>query len=190
MIYHLIAHSFTAFLPFATAFVFLTSSELSFIDDEPIELIPVDAGVEDRGALGNSLRVVRTTFQQDHSFEKLYKVAGSEDIYVRKSGGLQAIFRSSEYVPTSSGDVPIVPAGTVYCIGEIRPELIGQLGLLQEPLPDPDSMVQAERVKTKISTPPIVRTEQNDAIRVQFIEDETYRRRRLASFVLDIVLSE
>ncbi len=181
-------NSFAAFLPLVMTFILTAFSTITFGQDSAIELIPVDAGAEDRGAIGSSLRVVRSTYQQDHSFEKLYKVAGSDDIYVRKSGGLLAVFRNSEYISTPAGDIPIVPAGTVYCIGEIRPELIGQLGLLQEPLPNPETMVTAERVtEMKSSLPSSTQTEHHP---VQFLEDESYRRQRLASFVLEIVLSE
>jgi len=160
---------------------------LLFQHSNPIELIPVDAGVEDRGALSGSLRLEQADMRQDHAFEKLYKVAGSDDIYVRKSGGLSAIFRTSQYVQTPKGEIPIVPAGTVYCIGEIPPELIQQLGTLQKPLPDPESMVHPERVETISARIPI--REKTISQTFAFLDDEAYRRERLTSFVLEIVLS-
>ena len=104
-----------------------------FQSTDPIQLIPVDGGVVDRGALSSSLQVQQTGYRQDSSFEKLYRIAGSEDVYVRTSGGLHAVFRSSEYMQTKDGEIPLVPAGTVYCIGKLRPEFIAQLGVLQSP---------------------------------------------------------
>lgn len=173
MIFHAIIIPFTCFLLFQLV--------------DPIELIPVDAGVEDRGALSDSLKLEQVDMRQDYSFEKLYRVAGSDDIYVRKSGGLSAIFKTSQYVQTSNGEIPIVPAGTVYCIGEIPPELIQQLGTLQEPLPEPKSMVRAERVQTTSARIPF--QEKTFTKTFAFLDNEAYRRKRLASFVLDIVLS-
>ena len=157
---------------------------------DPIQLIPVDGGVVDRGALSSSLLVQQTGYRQDNSFEKLYRVAGSEDIYVRTSGGLHAVFRSSEYMHTQDGEVPIVPAGTVYCIGELRPEFIFQLGALHSPKTQeliPESMVQAE-VVTVLTSPTQIK--KITTLRsIEFLENETYRRKRLTSFVLKIVLS-
>lgn len=168
----------TLAIPFA-CFLFLQQSD-------PVELIPVDAGVEDRGALSGSFRVEQYNMRQDHAFEKLYKIAGSEDVYVRKSGGLSAVFRTSAYVQTTNGDIPIVPAGTVYYIGEIPPELIKQLGVLQEPVETPRTLVKAEMAIQKNSLPTIKTETRRNTI--EFLENESYRRQRLASFVLDIVL--
>ena len=172
MIVHFLTTSFTSFL-----FLFFA---------DPIELIPVDAGVEDRGALSDSLHVEQTNMRQDHAFEKLYKIAGSDNVYVRKSGGLSAVFRTSAYVQTPNGDVPIVPAGTVYYIGEIPPELVQQLGKLQEPLKTPSTLIIAEMAIPKAVT----MSSKNKIPRysIEFLENETYRRQRLTSFVLDIVL--
>lgn len=177
MIVHALVASFTSFL-----FVFLA---------DPIELIPVEAGVEDRGALSDSLHVEQTNMRQDHAFEKLYKIAGSDDVYVRKSGGLSAVFRTSAYVQTPRGDVPIVPAGTVYYIGEIPPQLVQQLGELQEPLEPSSTLIIAEmaipRVGTLSSKTPLTKNK-TPRYSIEFLENETYRRQRLTSFVLDIVL--
>ena len=160
---------------------------LFFQQSEPLELIPVDAGIEDRGALSQSFRVNQIDMRQDNDFEKLYKIAGSDEVYVRKSGGLSAVFSTSAYVHTSSGDVPIVPAGTVYYIGEIPPELIKQLGELQEPAGSPPTLVKVEMATPKKFFTKIKKAETPHHT-IAFLEDESYRRRRLASFVLDIVL--
>ena len=172
-----------------------TSSVICFLfvfqSTDPIQLIPVDGGVVDRGALSSSLQVQQSGYRQDNSFEKLYRIVGSEDVYVRTSGGLHAVFRSSEYIQTKDGEIPIVPAGTVYCIGELRPEFIAQLGILQSPRTQesiPETMVQAELVTVLTSPTPI---KKKPTVRlIEFLENESYRRQRLASFVLEIVLSE
>ena len=159
---------------------------LFFQQSEPLELIPVDAGVEDRGALSQSFRVNQFDMRQDNDFEKLYKIAGSDEVYVRKSGGLSAVFSTSAYVHTASGEVPIVPAGTVYYIGEIPPELIKQLGALQEPVESSSTLVNVEMATPKKFFTTVKAETPHHTI--AFLEDESYRRRRLASFVLDIVL--
>jgi len=145
---------------------------------EPVELIPVDAGVEDRGALSTSLFVEQKDLRQNQSFERLYKVEGSEDVYVRKAGGLKAIFRSSQYVNIYGREVPIVPAGTVYVIGAIRPELVASMGGLSPS--GEDSITEPEQ-----RTQQVKRTHVPVGVRsLRFVEDEGYRRKRLASFLL------
>ena len=157
---------------------------------DPIKLIPVDAGVADRGALSGSLRVIQRDLRQNQSFEQLFKVSGSKDIYVRKAGGLRAVFRNSEYLDIGYGEIPIVPAGTVYCIGAIRPELLQQLGYLYEDAPNkmqeqhpPPPVKQVYVTVPQVAIPEIQKT-------IRFIDDETYRRKRLTSFVLDVVLQQ
>ena len=174
MIFHAIAIPFTCFL--------------LLYQPDPIELIPVDAGVEDFGVLSDSLRVEQSSMRQDVAFEKLYKIAGRDDVYVRKSGGLSAVFRSSAYLRTSGGDIPIVPAGTVYCIGEIPPELIQQLGVLQEPVETPESPTMKKAVMATQQSSIAAVTESIPHHSIEFLDNETYRRQRLASFVLEIVL--
>ena len=78
-------------------FKFATILIASLCTLEQVELVPVDAGVEDRGALSTSLFVEPKDLRQNQSFERLYKVEGSDDVYVRKAGGLKAIFRSSHW---------------------------------------------------------------------------------------------
>ena len=120
-----------------TILSFISMTSFMLMQDDPIQLIPVDAGFEDRGSLSDSLRVVPKDLRQNQSFEQLYKVAGSNDIYVRKAGGLSAVFKNPVYIDAESGSIPIVPAGTVYCIGAIRPELLRQLGHLYDEPPTP-----------------------------------------------------
>ena len=162
-----------------------------FTQDKPTELIPVDAGVEDRNTLSATHKLESTSFYQDHSFERLYRVAGTESIYVRKSGALSAVFQGSEYAETRQGSIALIPAGTVYCIGEIPAYLINNLTTLESPIIDNSLRVSVERLSTRISAWP---TKANHISvkhfqSIDFLENETYRRKRLASFVLDTVLS-
>ena len=175
MLFHKVTVGFTAYF-----FLFLQPNA-------PVELIRVEEAVEDRGALSASLRVEPLDLRQDQSFEKLYKVAGSEGVYIRRAGGLRAVFRNPVYVDTSDGSIPLVPAGTVYCIGEVSQRVLMQLGVLIEPINLGEHIVTEEPQVIREPTTPKsnfipVRT-------IRFIDDEAYRRQRLASFVLDVVLS-
>ena len=155
--------------------------------DDPVELIPVDGGVADRGSLSDSLRSMPVDLRQNQSFEKLYKVIGSEDVYVRQAGGLRAVFKNSAYIDTETGAIPIVPAGTVYCIGEVTQEVLRQLGVLVTP---EDQLQELQQASATNSYNPR-RTTASRAPRntIQFLDDESYRRQRLAMFVLDVVLN-
>ncbi len=161
---------------------------------EPVELLPIDAGVEDRGPLSASLFVETKDLRQNQSFERLYKVEGSDDVYVRKAGGLKAIFRSSQYANIHGMEVPIVPAGTVYVIGAIRPELVESMGGLSPTTEDVDvqqTVQQAVQQAQGTQTLQTMRTHVPKGVRsLRFVEDESYRRKRLASFVLSSALSK
>jgi hypothetical protein len=154
--------------------------------DNPVELIPVDGGVADRGSLSDSLRSMPMDLRQNQSFEKLYKVAGSEDVYVRQAGGLRAVFKNSAYIDTETGAIPIVPAGTVYCIGEVTHDVLRQLGVLVKL----ENQLQEVQTSATDSYNPR-RTTASRAPRntIKFLDDESYRRKRLAMFVLDVVLN-
>ena len=147
--------------------------------EPPYELLPVDAGIEDRGVLQSSFFVETKDLRQNQNFERLYKVAGSTDIYVRQAGGLRAIFRSSAYAPINNTEVPIVPAGTVYCIGEIRPELLQHLGHLQK---EPEARLL--QVNNSAQAPTAITQQPGIRRTIRFIDDIAYRRKRLAGLVL------
>jgi hypothetical protein len=159
----------------------------------PVELIPVEAGVEDSGALSSSFRSAPLDLRQDQSFERLYKVAGQDGVYVRKSGGLYAVFKNSKYIDTKFGSFPVVPAGTVYSIGEIPSLMLGQLSTLAD-TEDPETLVNnavqnSPAVPHNSPTMPSRFTPvQHDGVR--FLKDEPYRRHKLALLVLKIILKE
>ena len=159
----------------------------------PVELIPVEAGVEDRGALSSSFRSATMDLRQDQSFERLYKVAGQDGVYVRKSGGLYAVFKNSTYIDTRFGSFPAVPAGTVYSIGEIPSVMLGQLSTLAD-TEEPETLVNNAVQESPLVSNPLPSMPrrfapvQHDGVR--FLRDEPYRRNKLALLVLKIILTE
>jgi hypothetical protein len=176
MIFHLSTVSFVAY------FILILQPV------KEVKLIPVDQGVQDRGSLSESFMVVPVDMRQDNSFEKLYRVEGSDGVYIRKAGGLRAVFKNPSYLDTKGGSVPLIPAGTVYSIGEIRKELLGQIEQLSDP-PVPDSLiVPQEHTFASQEYPTRVTNTKRHSMR--FINDESYRRTRLASLLLNIVLVE
>jgi hypothetical protein len=169
------------------AYFLLLSQPTNQLANE-VELIPVDAGYEDRGALSDSLRVERVDLRHDTAFETLYKVAGSDGVYVRKAGGLRAVFKNPAYFDTATGAIPLLPAGTVYSIGELNVALLGQLSKLSTGGIS-DRRVIPQRYTTGVKSVPITAQRTPRGV-FRFIDDEEYRRERLTSLVLGIVLSE
>ena len=136
-----------------------------------------------------SLKVVRTSLQQNQSFEQLFRVAGSKDIYIRKAGGLRAVFRNPAYLGSGDNAIPLIPAGTIYCIGGVRPELLKQLGHLQKEDSEIEAWVQEDiPIKRKRQSSNRIPKVAPMSKTIKFIDNESYRRKRLTSFVLDIVL--
>ena len=151
----------------------------------PVELIPVDAGVEDRTVLSESLRVEPYDMRENQSFEQLFRVEGSPQIYVRRAGSLHAVFRDPLYVETVGGSIPLVPTSTIYCIGEVTQNVLDQLGVIatgEKVIVDEGTSVQ-EIEKWNPVSPAISHT---PLISIRFLDDEGYRRRRLASFILEM----
>ena len=151
----------------------------------PIELTPVDAGVEDRTVLSESLRLEPYDMRENQSFEQLFRVEGSPEIYVRRAGSLHAVFRDPLYVETVGESVPLVPTGTIYCIGEVTRHVLDQLGVIAsgENATVAEMSSEKEIAKWNPIAPAITHAPLNS---IRFLDDEGYRRRRLASFVLEM----
>jgi hypothetical protein len=81
------------------------------------ELETVDAGAEDLGPLGTSLRQTSYDPRLPAGFTRVYRVPGDERKFMRGNGALFAIFPASVYRRTSRGGMPVTPPGTVYRIG-------------------------------------------------------------------------
>ncbi len=163
---------------------------------EPVQLVPVDAGVEDRGVLSDSLRLVPKDMRVQQSFEQLFRVEGTEDVYVRRAGGLYAVFRDPIYADTAAGAVPLVPTTTVYCIGEVPVGALQQVGELASPrgttkLPEGKADTEPLPARVPLTLAPPRASGPPSAGRgstIRFVEEEDYRRARLASFVLEALL--
>jgi hypothetical protein len=84
----------------------------------PIPPRPVDPAVGDVNPLSASLRDMRVDLRQPTGFENVYRVPGRPDMFMRSSGALNAVFPQSAYAQTAGGPLPIIPAGTVFYIGE------------------------------------------------------------------------
>jgi hypothetical protein len=77
----------------------------------------LDQSVEDTGPLSRSFRVPPTDLRGPSGFQQVYRVPGQEELLMRGSGELFAVFPYSSYLPTRRGLVPTIPAGTVFYIG-------------------------------------------------------------------------
>jgi hypothetical protein len=86
----------------------------------------VDPNREDIGPLSESLR--RMDFQADFrtpmGFQNVYRVPGRDDLLMRASGAVYAVFPQSVYVATGDGLAATVPPGTVFSIGQPGPWLM------------------------------------------------------------------
>jgi hypothetical protein len=77
----------------------------------------VDQGVEDRGGLEKSFRVMPLDLRVPSGFQQVYRVPGSENLLMRGNGALFAVFPRSLYRRTVVGNLPVVPADVHYAIG-------------------------------------------------------------------------
>ena len=77
----------------------------------------VDAGVEDRGGIEKSFRVLPLDLRGPTGFDQVYRVPGRDDLLMRGSGALFAIFPRGLYRRTAVGTVPVTPTDVVYSIG-------------------------------------------------------------------------
>ncbi|HRQ76909.1 MAG TPA: hypothetical protein PK098_13425 [Phycisphaerales bacterium] len=84
----------------------------------PGGLIPVDPVVEDVGALSLSLRTLERGLQHPSAFNRVYRMPGFGNQFVRVDGGLYAVFPQSAYAPSREGAVPLIPGGTEYYMGD------------------------------------------------------------------------
>ncbi len=159
------------------------------IQPTSVELTPVDAGVEDVNGLSESLILEPFDMRDNQSFEQLFRVKGSPEIYVRRAGSLHAVFRDPHYLETIGGSIPLVPAGTIYCIGEVTQDVLHQLGVIARgELTLKNEQVSNEQVAARNPTPPTISHAPLHTIR--FLDDSQYRRQRLASFVLEIYIQQ
>lgn len=79
---------------------------------------PLDQGISDRDELATSLRQMPANLGEDRGFESLWALPGNPDYLYRRDGGLTAVFPASEYAQTENGTMVLIPAGTVFYIGQ------------------------------------------------------------------------
>ncbi|MBY0262378.1 MAG: hypothetical protein K2Q20_08540 [Phycisphaerales bacterium] len=126
----------TAAIPFLLAALATAAAPAQTRRPAPT-LTPVEQNVGDLGPLTTSLRTPPADLRTPMEFDRVYRVPGSSrginipqalspaggqdgSRLARVSGGITAVFPSSDYMQTKkSGIVPVVPAGTVFYIGPI-----------------------------------------------------------------------
>lgn len=77
----------------------------------------VDSSLDGRDPLANSLRNPQIDLATPLDFRDLYAVEGRDDVYVRRSGAVYAVFPRTYYVKQKKKEVTRVPGGTTYSIG-------------------------------------------------------------------------
>jgi hypothetical protein len=82
-----------------------------------IDLRAVEPRTSDRGPLDASLRWVQPGLQLPAGYQQIYRLESGG--FMRADGGLAATFDQSVYQPTARGDLPIIPASTVFVIGGV-----------------------------------------------------------------------
>ena len=90
------------------------------------DLEPVDEAIEDIGPLSVSLRELQADLREPAGFDRVYRMPGRSDLYMRIHGGLYAVFPQSTYVETRWGAMPVIPSNTVFYFGLPSPELLAQ----------------------------------------------------------------
>lgn len=112
----------------------LLATSAAFAQSGP-ELRRVDPGIGDVDPQQISLRSFEIDLRQPLGFDLVYEgmrhdpFAGpfdrGERYLTRSSGAINAVFPRSSYVPTQSGYVPEIPAGTIFYIGDPAESLRG-----------------------------------------------------------------
>lgn len=77
----------------------------------------IDAGVEDRGGIEKSFRVMPLDLRLPTGFTGVFRVPGSADRMMRGNGALFAVFPRSQYRRFGNTLLPIPPADVHYSIG-------------------------------------------------------------------------
>lgn len=122
-----------------------------FGDPAALRLERVEQGFEDVSPLAISLQQPGPEFRAPVGWDAVYRVPGSDGLLMRQSGAVRAVFDRSEYAATRFGQEALVPAGTIYAIGEPDEALLQSLagrtgrslvsGGEQSPLPPSDLRV-------------------------------------------------
>ncbi len=138
------------------------------------DLIPVAAGEDGDPGRARSIDP-RVSLRVDDSFAGTYSVRGT-DFFARRAGGLYAVYPRGEYVRYAGRDVAVVPAGTVYTIGEtdISRTYGSERPAAQEPSRASSGHSAARSVSITRELPP-----ERDAQGSRILRDPEYRSKRL-----------
>lgn len=165
----------------------------------PPPLSPVDPTFDDISPLARSLRVMPTDLRVPIGFERVYRVDGTPRLYgnapageglmARVSGAVVAVFPRSEY--SSQSGRPLIPAGTVFLLGEASEVLAPHRGKTRDPASVPGRVSNATptRVGTRIDRGAVyelpgeerVRHAMIDAVARSMWTDEGERRARVSA---------
>jgi hypothetical protein len=96
-------------------------------DPSALRLERVEQGFEDVSPLARSLLRAAPEFRAPSGYDAVYRVPGSDGLLMRQNGAVRALFDRSEYRQTRFGAEAMVPAGTIYSIGEPSDELLATL---------------------------------------------------------------
>lgn len=81
----------------------------------------VDPGRADTGGLETSLRSLPFDLRLPTGFERVYRVPGRDDLYMRANGALYAVFSKGVYEGARGREVPLATTDLVYHIGMPEP---------------------------------------------------------------------
>ena len=93
-----------------------TAAAFAQLEQQP-DYTPVEPGLSDQNPLSGPGRFVAPDLRQAFDFDRVYRV-GDSNLFARRSGGLTAVFNRSVYDDTRFGEVPVIPPGTVFYIGD------------------------------------------------------------------------
>src|SRR5690606_35847536 len=125
-----------------------------------------------------------------------FSVDGANDVFVRRSGGVTAVFPRSTYRPGPFGPEAEIPPGTVFYVGPLPAELTGA----GEPAPLPEERLNLRAARGAIrwtapraeslndSAPPVelppdAAAADAEPFVLSVFEDETYRQRRISALL-------
>ena len=123
------------------------------------ELNSVEANVGDLGPLSRSLRSLGADLRQPTNFDRVYRVPGQDDRFMRINGGLYAVFERSLYAPTRDGIVSLIPGGTVFYIG--RPSFLRDVE--QESVEEENGMLDKRSHSNRLDTRTGPRSAESDS---------------------------
>ena len=95
------------------------------------EMRRVEPGRSDLGRLAVESRIEPVEMRLTEGFETLWRGVGidGQTWFARRDGGVTAVFDRSDYAQTDFGQMPLIPAGTTFVIGEPDSILASRLGI-------------------------------------------------------------